>query len=80
MREEVSKNPLNVPGRFYVDCETCLDHAVCVEAAPDNFRQDENYSAYVFKQPADASEEARCRRALEDCPVGAIHDDGGPES
>jgi ferredoxin len=76
VKEEIRKHPLNVPGRYYVDCDTCLDHELCVEAAPNNFRQDEDHVAYVFKQPGTSEEEAQCRRALEECPVAAIHDDG----
>ena len=76
MEEVVRKHPLNAPGRYYVDCDTCLDHECCVDAAPDNFRMDEERVAYVFEQPRTAQEEAQCRRALEECPVAAIHDDG----
>ena len=73
---EVSRHPLNVPGKYYVDCDTCLDHECCVDTAPSNFRMDEHLVAYVFKQPSTSEEEARCRQALEECPVAAIRDDG----
>jgi ferredoxin len=76
MTDEIKKHPLNVAGRYYVDCETCLDHALYIEAAPNNFKQDEEYIAYVFKQPDNPEEEAQCRQAMEGCPVGAILDDG----
>ena len=76
MFERVDKHPLNVPGKYFADCLTCLDHAFCVESAPSNFRQDEERRAYVFKQPESREEEARCRQAVEHCPVAAIGDDG----
>jgi ferredoxin len=76
MSAEIEKNPLNVAGRYYVDCATCIAHDLCVEVAPNNFRKDENYSAYVFKQPVNPEEEAQCRLAVADCPVAAIHDNG----
>jgi ferredoxin len=64
------------PGRFYVD-SNCIDCDVCRETAPENFRanEDEGYS-YVFKQPENDEERARCREAMESCPVEAIGDDG----
>ena len=64
------------PGRYYVDCDTCLDHECCFDAAPNNFRMDEHLTAYVFKQPNTSEEEAQCRQALQECPVAAIRDDG----
>ena len=76
MNEEIKKHPLNVDGRYYVDCETCLDHDLCIEAAPNNFKKDDNNVAYVFKQPDSPSEEAQCQQAMDDCPVAAIRDDG----
>ena len=76
MFERVDKHPSNVPGRYYVDCYTCLDHRLCVEVAPHNFRQDEEHRAYVYKQPENREEEAQCREALRQCPVAAIGGDG----
>jgi ferredoxin len=76
MSEEIKKHPLNIAGRYYVDCDTCIDHALCVEAAPNNFKQDEEYIAYVFKQPDSPEEEAQCRQAMNVCPVRAIGNDG----
>jgi len=77
MNVSVKKHPLNAEGRYYVDCDTCLDHEWCVYVAPNNFRMAEEVgSAYVFKQPTTPEEEAQCKRALDECPVGAIRDDG----
>ena len=67
--------PLNAPGRYYVDCDTCVHHDCCVETAPNNFRM-HGLVAYVFKQPDTSEEEVQCRQALEECPTAAIHDDG----
>ena len=76
MEQEIIRHPSNAPGKYYVDCNTCLDHECCIETAPNNFRLHEHLSAYVFKQPTSPEEEAQCRQALEECPVAAIHDDG----
>ncbi len=76
MTEEISRHPVNAPGKYYVDCNNCLVHECCIEAAPNNFKMDEYLTAYVFKQPATVEEEAQCRHALEYCPMEAIHDDG----
>ena len=67
---------MNAPGRYYVDYDTCVHHECCVDTAPNNFRMGEHLTAYVFKQPSAAEEEAQCRQALEECPTAAIHDDG----
>ena len=77
MNDGIKKHHLNAEGGYYVDCNTCLDHEWCVYVAPNNFRMDEEtWSAYVFKQPTTPEEEAQCRRALDECPVLAIRDDG----
>ena len=74
------KHPNNVPGRYYVDCDGCLSHALCMHFAPGHFRMDDHgehaWEAYVFRQPESPEEDARCREALECCPMAAIHDDG----
>ncbi|MDX2034116.1 MAG: ferredoxin [Blastocatellia bacterium] len=68
----MEKVPENEPGPFYVDRE-CIDCDVCREHAPDHFARepDQGYS-YVYRQPRNAREMARCREALESCPVDAI--------
>lgn len=76
MSEEFKKHPLNVIGKYYVADEYCLDHEICVQIAPNNFKMAEGHCAYVFKQPETVEEEADCREALEACPVEAIRDDG----
>jgi ferredoxin len=80
MPESAKKHPKNVPGRYYVDCEACASHFLCVDLAPGNFRSDEGgehrWQPYVFKQPETPDEERRCREAVDSCPMGAIYDDG----
>ena len=66
----------NVLGKFYVDSQ-CIDCDLCRETAPDNFtRSDDGGYSYVYKQPATPEEEARCKEAMEGCPVEAIGNNG----
>ena len=76
MADLANKYAENVTGKFYVDTQ-CIDCDLCRETAPANFKrhEDGDYS-YVFKQPATPEEEARCREALEGCPVEAIGNNG----
>ncbi len=77
MSQDIKKHSLSVKGKYYVDVETCLDHECCVFEAPNNFKMDEdNWSAYISKQPENAEEELKCQQAMNCCPVEAIHDDG----
>ena len=79
------KHPNNVPGKYWVDCNSCSSFGICVDTAPNNFRypleqngKKEGYrnETYVYKQPETEEEEAQCRLAMEICPVDAIHDNG----
>jgi ferredoxin len=76
MADKANKYPENVGGKYFVDNQ-CIDCDLCRETAPDNFKRNEDggYSI-VYKQPANADEEARCKEAKEGCPVEAIGDDG----
>ena len=66
----------NVPGKFYVDNQ-CIDCDLCRETAPDNFtRSDDGGYSFVYKQPGSPEEEARCKEAMEGCPVEAIGNNG----
>ena len=77
MTKRVEKHRLNISGRYYVDQDRCLDHGMCEYRAPDNFRLDvEAYGAYVFKQPETREEETNVKRAMRNCPVQAILNDG----
>ena len=66
----------NVPGKYSVDRDSCIDCDVCRQTAPDNFahNEDEGFT-YVSKQPENEDEEDLCQEAMESCPVEAIHDD-----
>ena len=66
----------NIPGKFYVD-DQCIDCDLCRETAPDNFtRNEDGGHSFVNRQPATAEEEAKCREAMDGCPVEAIGADG----
>jgi len=76
-KEELHKHPRNIPGKYYVVYEDCLDHGVCDHCAGANFRRDDDVmGAYCYKQPSTWREEKQCRTALQGCPVAAIRDDG----
>ncbi len=66
----------NVSGKYYVDTQ-CIDCDVCRVTAPGNFQRNEQKGySYVFRQPADAEEEAQCQEAMDCCPVEAIGKEG----
>ena len=76
MADPNDKVPGQTPGRYYVDSQ-CIDCDLCRETAPNNFkRNDDGGYSFVYKQPANAEEEARCKEAKEGCPVEAIGNDG----
>ncbi|MDR0679130.1 MAG: ferredoxin [Puniceicoccales bacterium] len=76
MAERHNRWPDNAKGAFYVD-DNCIDCNLCREISPEIFRrQEEGGFSYVFRQPENDDEKARCREALESCPVSAIGDDG----
>ena len=74
MANKAEKWKDNAGGKFYVD-QQCIDCDLCRETAPDNFkRNDDGGYSFVFKQPENPDEEARCKEAKEGCPVEAIGD------
>ncbi len=76
MADSTKKVPENVAGAYYVDV-TCIDCDLCRETAPRCFtREESGRHSYVYRQPADPGEEARCEAALAECPVEAIGRDG----
>jgi ferredoxin len=76
MADAANKYPENVPGQFYVD-DQCIDCDLCRETAPANFkRNDDGGHSYVYKQAENPDEEAKCKEAMEGCPVEAIGNDG----
>ncbi len=76
MADKAKKYPENVPGKFFVDKE-CIACDACVLAAPDHFKMhEEDGHAFVNKQPGTEEETARCKEAMEACPVEAIGNNG----
>ena len=72
MADAANKYSLNVPGAYYVD-DQCIDCDACRTEAPVNYtRNDSAGYSYVIKQPSTPEEEARCKAAMEACPVEAI--------
>lgn len=66
----------NLPGKYYTD-KTCILCSLCVDLAPNNFKEsDDGDHDVVFKQPDSAEEETQCAEAMEQCPVEAIGADG----
>ena len=66
----------NAPGEFYVDGE-CILCALCVEMAPENFKESEAGDHDVlYKQPENDDERAKVVEAMENCPVNSIGNDG----
>src|SRR3954465_1468591 len=77
MADVANKYEINNGGKYYVDNQ-CIDCDLCRETAPDNFkRNDDGGYSFVYKQPENDEEEARCKEAKEGCPVEAIGDNGG---
>lgn len=76
MADKTAKQEQNVPGKYYVD-DQCIACDVCCLEAPKSFlMNDEEGHAYVNKQPENEEEKQECESALEQCPVGAIGNDG----
>ena len=68
--------PENVKGRYYVD-RSCVYCDLCVQTAPDNFKEINKMGwAAVIKQPGNAEEEKACQEAKECCPTESIGSDG----
>jgi len=65
----------NVPGKWYVD-KNCILCSLCSDVAPDNFKESSTGDHdYVFKQPENDDELARCKDAMAQCPVESIGND-----
>ena len=77
MADIANKYPDNVPGKYYVDNQ-CIDCDLCRETAPDEIstRSNDGGYSFVYKQPSSPEEEARCKEAMEGCPVEAIGNNG----
>ena len=76
MASAVNKVEKNVPGKYYVD-KNCINCPKCTRIAPGSFTKfmPGRYS-YVYKQPINPMETMACERALQMCPVKAIHNNG----
>jgi ferredoxin len=76
MADKNSKQPLNVPGTWYVDT-TCTLCRTCLEEASNLIKVNADETAVYFaKQPAGDAETAAAQRAMEVCPTLAIGNDG----
>jgi len=76
MADKNSKQPLNVPGAWYVDA-TCTMCRTCLEEAPALLKtNDDETAVYFSKQPEGDAETAAAQRAMEVCPTLAIGNDG----
>ena len=76
MADKNSKQPLNVPGKWYVDT-TCVPCNSCMDEAPTLLKYTEDQSAIYFaKQPGTPDEEKAATRACDICPTGSIGNDG----
>jgi ferredoxin len=76
MADKASKQPLNVPGSWYVDT-TCTMCRTCLEEAPNLLKtNDDETAVYFSKQPETPEETAAAQRAMEVCPTLAIGNDG----
>lgn len=72
MADQSKKWADNVAGSFFVD-DQCIDCDACRTEAPDHFtRNDSHGYSFVYNQPKTPEEEAKCKAALEACPVEAI--------
>ncbi|PYK29895.1 MAG: ferredoxin [Verrucomicrobia bacterium] len=76
MADKNSKQPLNVPGAWYVDT-TCTMCRTCLEEAPNLLKvNDDETAVYFAKQPEGDAETAAAQRSMEVCPTLAIGNDG----
>jgi ferredoxin len=74
-------HPNSAPGRFYVDAGSCTCTTACLVEAPENIKIDEEqYTAFVFKQPTSIEEEAALQIAIQVCPYEAVLDEGNEPS
>ena len=66
----------NAEGKYYID-SSCIFCNLCIEVAPQHFRESEQGDHdIVYQQPQTEEEIALCEDAKEQCPVDAIGNDG----
>jgi ferredoxin len=76
MAHSMKKTPLNVSGPYYVDCN-CICCGICTLIAPLNLFVNLNDEyGYVGKQPENKDEIRAVEKAIQNCPVDAIGNDG----
>ena len=65
----------NISGSWYVD-KGCILCSLCVDLAPDNFKEsDAGDHDVVYKQPETKEEILQSTQAMEQCPVESIGND-----
>ena len=76
MADKDSKNSKNVAGAYYID-SNCIGCGQCVGIADEFFTENlDEGNCYVKCQPTSADDIALCEKALCNCPVEAIGNDG----
>ncbi len=66
----------NVQGAYYID-SSCIFCNLCIEVAPNHFKESEQGDHdIVYQQPQAEEEIALCEDAKSQCPVDAIGNDG----
>ena len=75
MADKNLKGAKNIDGKYYID-NTCISCAQCVDLAGDYFSEDAQDGFYVKAQPTTDEGMTLCEKALFNCPVEAIGNDG----
>ncbi len=76
MADKSLKNSKNVDGTYYVD-SNCIGCGQCMGIAEEFFADNSDEgNCYVKEQPKSAEDVALCEKALCNCPVEAIGNDG----
>ena len=65
----------NAPGTWYVD-KSCILCGLCVELAPENFRESEDGDHDILYKQPNEEELAQCEEAKEQCPTESVGNDG----
>lgn len=74
MANKKEKASENVAGSYYVDT-TCIGCGQCIDTAGDFFTEGSN-GVYVKAQPTADHDIELCEKALANCPVESIGNDG----
>jgi len=71
--EDTQPEPHRPDLPFFRVGEACILCAICSVIAPEHFRTDASVDrCIVYEQPGDDLALARCREAMDNCPVDAI--------